>query len=64
MRKTKLTLASLALARSGLIKVRVDHRGGCLKFGAGGMESERLKGQLVMLAKALTNIVEEKVRFI
>ncbi|GMH74128.1 hypothetical protein TrLO_g4792 [Triparma laevis f. longispina] len=45
----------------GLIKVRVDHRGGCLKFGAGGMESERLKGQLVMLAKALTNIVEEKI---
>ncbi|GMH84152.1 hypothetical protein TrST_g12292 [Triparma strigata] len=44
----------------GLIKVRVDHRGGCLKFGQGGMESERLKSQLVTLAKALTNIVEEK----
>lgn len=40
--------------RSRALSVRIDHRLGCIRFGAANLESDEMRGQLTVLAKRLT----------
>jgi len=46
-------------SKAGLLEVRIDHKGGCIRFGEQDVESDGLRRQLSNLCKSLTGIVDD-----
>ncbi|GMH60367.1 hypothetical protein TrRE_jg7326 [Triparma retinervis] len=46
-------------SRAGLLEVKIDHKGGCIRFGEQDVESDGIRRQLSTLCRSLTGICDD-----
>ena len=46
-------------SRAGQLEVKIDHQGGCIRFGEQEIESDSIRRQLANLCKSLTGICDD-----